>query len=277
MSDADPPPAASTRTYITDEATFAEFTRSPNELAGLYAFQQLDGLIELAALVASDFFARPQLYTRFQDDETATLLARLHARLGSDELFMSTAQRQQIFGALFGESTSDFSRLRDGLLESAQAFAEWSQATGIPMLRERVRTAHRPFKEYLNGLAGAQVSLSRTALLPAIADAVAYRIIRDGGVASVFGVTVPPGADWPYVEDSNGDKVVEEISARLGDGPTRSWSRERFGAVQRVAFRGAEAIYSILRFDSAAGSNDELSDMITRCYTWHAALLAVAA
>ncbi len=269
---------------ISDQASFDALTRQSHEVAGLYAYKYLDGLIELARAVGRDFFARPSLYTELADATVAEQLARLDARSGADEHVLSREQRQAIYTPLFGAdwqgqghngpSASDFAKLRDGLLEAATAFAEWSQATGIPMLRERVRTAHRPFKQYLTGLAGASVAWSRREALPALAEGAAHRILRDRSVIAVFGLTRTPPAAWPFREDANGDKVVEEIGKRLDPGASPPWSRQGFSAVQRVALRGAEALVAILDFDEVNGSDQELDRLITRCYTWHAALEA---
>jgi hypothetical protein len=272
---------------ISDQASFDALTKKSHEVAGLYAYKYLDGLIELARAVGHDFFARPFLYTELADPAVAELLARVDARFGTDEHVLSRQQRQAIYTPLFdgdwqgqgqnGQSAGDFVKLRDGLLDAAAAFAEWSQATGIPMLRERVRTAHRPFKQYLTGLAGASVAWSRREALPALAEGAAHRILRDRGVIAVFGLTHPPQDAWPYREDANGDKVIEEIGKRLDPNASPPWTRQGFSAVQRVALRGAEALVAILDFDEVHGSDSddqELDRLITRCYTWHAALKA---
>jgi hypothetical protein len=269
---------------ISDQASFDALTKQSHEVAGLYAYKYLDGLIDLARAVGHDFFARPSLYTELADPAVAEQLARLDARSGADEHVLSHQQRQAIYMPLFdgdwqgqgqdGQSAGDFAKLRDGLLDAATAFAEWSQATGIPMLRERVRTTHRPFKQYLTGLAGASVVWSRRDALPVLAEGSAHRILRDRGVIAVFGLTRTPLAAWPFREDANGDKVVEEIGKRLDPSASPPWTRQGFSAVQRIALRGAEALVAILDFDEVHGTDQELDRLITRCYTWHAALKA---
>lgn len=260
---------------ITDRASFDAATSEPHELAALYAYKQLDGLIELARFVSHDFFARPQLYTRLDDFGVATKLARLRTRYGSDEDFLSLQQRDAIYTPLFGSQQpgvpGDFARTRDDLLEAAKAFAEWSQATGIPALRARVRTMHLPFKIYLERQAGASVAWSRKTGLPAVADEVAYPVLRDRGVILVFGLGQPPDDAWPYREDANGEKLVEAICGWLDPDVARPWTPQGFGAQQRAALRGAEAIAAVLDFEMGA-SDEDLDVMITRCYTWYAAL-----
>lgn len=141
------------------------------------------------------------------------------------------------------------------------------------MLRERIRTAHRPFREYLRGVSGASVNWSSRTSLPFLADEEVYPVLRDAGVVAVFSQTRAPAQDWPYREDSNGDKVVEEMCLKLEPDPDRRLTRESFSAVQRVALRGAEALAAVLRFTEDQG-DEALDDLTTRCYTWHAALQA---
>jgi hypothetical protein len=47
---------------IEDFASFEALTRGAHQIAGLYFFQQLDCLVDLAHQVSYDFFKRPQLY-----------------------------------------------------------------------------------------------------------------------------------------------------------------------------------------------------------------------
>jgi hypothetical protein len=116
------------------------------------------------------------------------------------------------------------------------------------------------------------VTWSRGSALPALADEEAYRVLRDGSVIAVFGLTRVPGDYWPYREDASGDKVIEELSKAL-DPPDRRLTREGFSALQRVALRGAEALAAVIDFDESR-DDTELELLITRCYTWHAALKA---
>ena len=264
---------------IVDRGSFEAVTGPGRDVAGLYAYAKLDRLIDLACLVATDFFRRPHLYTDLTDRDMPARLARLNSRIGCEEYYPSPAQRRAMYEPIFGPSdpsggdSGDFARLRDGLLAAASTFAEWSQATGIPMLRERVRTEHRPFREYLSGVSGATVSWSRGDVLPAVADNEAYHVLRDSSVIAVFGLTRVPSEGWPYHEDANGDKVVEEILKALEPSPERRLTREGFSALQRVALRGAEALAAVMRFDESQ-DDTTLDGLITRCYTWHAALKA---
>jgi hypothetical protein len=117
---------------------------------------------------------------------------------------------------------------------------------------------------------------------------VAYRILRNGGVASVFGIAQPPSEAWPYQEESNADKLVEEAWQQLTPSggvvpvapgepyPTMPLTRESFSNIQRAAVSGAVAIRTILDVDEDA-TNDDLERLITKCCTWGSALMGFEA
>ncbi|MDT7845629.1 hypothetical protein [Streptomyces justiciae] len=271
---------------IHDEKSFEEATGNPNQLAAVYFYLQLDNLVGCASHIAHDFFRRPQLYTALGDRTTAGALARLHSRYGSDERVPSQEQREQIYTPLFGAqegpagAQGDFARLRDNLLEAAAAFAERVYDTGVEMLRERVRTAHRPLRDYLSGLHGDSVVWSAEHALTAVTRSLAYPILRDPGVAAVFGMSTPPRPEWPFVEDPNADKLIEEIAGQLlapaADGRP-ALTRQSVSNRQRAALRGAEALTAVLEFREEDDPEDEgLTALITRCYTWGSALRSLS-
>jgi hypothetical protein len=292
---------------ISDQKSFDLVTREPHQVSGLYYYAVLDCLVDLSYMVANDFFKRPHLYTnlgtfqRFQADASssppsvsiAQVLARLHARYGSDEYLLGKMQRQQIFAALFGSagchemnSDSDFARLRNELLYACATFAERVYDTGVDMLRERVLDAHRTFQEYLTGLLGDSIRWSRDGALATLTEEIAYPILRAQGIAAVFGIAKPAKEDWPYVEDANGDKLVEEIAKQLNwsahvtemsGNATHRLTRERISNLQRTALRGAEAITMIIDFDerSAANAPDDINRLIIKCYAWGSAMMSL--
>ena len=277
---------------ILDLESFQDVTGDPRQIAGLYFYQQLDCLVDLAHKVSYDFFMRPHLYINLGQDPKAErtlpqILARLHARFGYHELFPSNPQRDEIFSPIFGRGGAyspteegDFPRLRDALISAAAAFAERVFDTGVEMLRERVRTTVRVFAQYLQGLQGDSIKWSREHALADLTENIAYTILRTRGVAGVFGINVPPVVNWPYTEDANGDKLVEAISRQLTwvDRPDAHMvTREQILNLQRAALRGAEAIATVIDFHaSASATNDDLELLITKCYTWGAALLSSA-
>lgn len=267
---------------ITNLDSFKEVTKDPRQIASLYFYAELDCLVDLAYRISMDFFKRPHLYVNLED--LGPTLARLRAQLGSNERLPNKNQRMDIYQPVFGHredslknDTESFPYLRDDLAQAAAAFAERVFDTGVEMLRERVRTTHRPFKEYLTGLQGESVRWSKEALLE-LTEGVCYKLFRNTGVAAVFGISKPPRASWPYDLDSNGDKLVEAISAQLmsDDGSKAYISRERISNLQRNALRGAEAIATIVEFDESKPANDaDLNLLITKCYTWGSALMSV--
>jgi hypothetical protein len=277
---------------IDDLKSFESVTGEPHQLAGLYFYQQLDCLVDLAHAVSHDFFKRSHRYinlgrTQPKDEPSRPLrqtLAQLRARYGYDELFPSVTQRDEIYLPIFGSrggyaptEEGDFPRLRNQLLDAAATFAERVFDTGEDMLRAAVRTTHRPMSEYLQGLHGDSVRWNRENALAGLTEAVSYPVLRSSQVSGVFGIQPPPVVDWPYTEDSNGTKLVEAMSQQLEEvdrpGDT-NLSRERISNLQRAALRGAEAIATIIDYRESPDKAD-LDRLITKCYTWRAALLSV--
>ncbi|MEU9284668.1 hypothetical protein AB0D57_08015 [Streptomyces sp. NPDC048275] len=289
-SPADPAPRASVAPHrrLADAASFDKVVGDARQVAAVYFYLQLDSLVCCAHQVAADFFARPQLYTDLGEQRLAPRLAELHARAGSDERIPSQAQRDAIYRAVFGRSAAeeadaapvqgDFQRLSTDLIAAVSAYAERVFDSGEAMLRERVRTSHRPLRDYLTGLSGDSLDWAAGEALASIARDRAYPILRNPGICAVFGISTPPVADWPYLPDSNADKLVEEITKQLaGTGPTAHpvLTREAISNRQRAALRGAEALIAVLDFTDD-GSEEQLTALITRSYTWGAALGALA-
>jgi hypothetical protein len=266
---------------IRDEPSFGRVTSNPRQVAAAYFYLQLDCLVAHAYQVTLDFFRRPQLYTALGEPTIAPDLARLRAQYGNDERVPSQEQRDAIFLPLFGQSGTspakgqgDFPRLRDELVNAAAAFAERVYDTGVEMLRERVRTTHRPFKDYLIGLHGDSLLWSTEEALTGAARALAYKILRNPGVCAVFGISTAPRAQWPFAEDSNADKLIEEVAKQLLV-PTNSHpaiTREGISNRQRAALRGAEALATIVDFSEEGSNERDLDLLITKCYTWGSAL-----
>jgi hypothetical protein len=259
---------------INSQETFEWVTASPREIAGLYFYRKLEELIDLARAISCDFFARPHLYTDLGDPALVADLARLHARYGYDEKLLSREQRQKIYEGVFTPGADQFEGGRNALLQTAAVFSERVYDTGEDMLRASVRDAARVFKAYLVTLAGASLSWSRQIVLPELTDKTAYRILRASGVRAVFGLSKPAAADWPYQVDSEGDKLVEEASKRLGEPEGAPLMRDRFNAIQRAALRGAEAIATIIDYNDQPDPG-LVDHLILKCYTWHAALVQV--
>src|SRR5262245_49162750 len=142
-------PEGTSNEGFNDFASFEAKTKhGGHEIAGLYFYQQLDCLIDLACKVSYDFFKRPHLYINLGSvaspgasgksnakeggvQPLREVLAKLQGRLGYSEVFPGKSQRDGIYRPIFGSggdrSTAeegDFPRLRDALLDAAAAFAE---------------------------------------------------------------------------------------------------------------------------------------------------------
>jgi hypothetical protein len=265
---------------ISDEASFEAVTKDPRQVAGAYFYLQMDCLVAYAYQVSLDFFRRPQLHTDVGRG-TRELLARLRAQYGNDERVPSQEQRDEIFQPLFGQSSGsppggqgDFPRLRDDLVGAAAAFSERVFDTGEEMLRERVRTTHRPFKDYLLGLQGDSLIWSTDDALTGVARGLAYPILHSPGISAVFGISTPPTEQWPFMEDANADKLIEEISKRVlaSTNLQSGLTREGISNRQRTALRGAEALATILDFREEDADVRDLNLLITKCYTWGSSL-----
>jgi hypothetical protein len=270
---------------INDRKSFDSATADTNGIAALYFYQQLDCLDRLAYKVAADFFQRPQAYTDLdgaaaEQRPLSEILAKLHARSGHDENYPSSAQRDQIFHAIFGRGGSesapeagDFPPLRNALLQAATKYAERAVETGVEMLLDRVKAAARPLTELLTGATGSSTIWSRTVLAQLTNDT-CYRILQSRSVAAIFGITSTVPGTWPYTMDSNGTKLVDAVATQLGyhqEPEQRPLRRQLFSDLQWTALSGAEALVQVIRFRENSG-DDEVLSLATSCYTWAAAL-----
>jgi hypothetical protein len=280
---------------IEDLDSFQKVVSGPREVAALYFYSLMDFLIELAYGVSSDFFSRPQFYTNLEDSRTTEALAALRARYGAQETFLSKVQRDEIYISIFGQpgydlsggysvdDVGDFARYRNELVAAANAFAERRFETGADALRARVREAHQRFKDFLDGFSGAAVSWTAGEALPNLTEAITYRILRDRGVAAVFGVNAKLKSTWPYASNSNGTMLVEAISKErsgvsqpgmptssmgMPTSPTSPISQERFTNLQTAALRGAEAIATIIDLPANTSNTADLDLMSIKVYTW---------
>ena len=69
---------------ITTLASFTQVTAEPRQVAGLYFYQVLDCLFDLAHAVAMDFRKRPQIYRDLGQPSIALILGSLNAQYGSE-------------------------------------------------------------------------------------------------------------------------------------------------------------------------------------------------
>jgi hypothetical protein len=264
-------------------------------IASIYYYSVMDCLFDLAHQVSKDFMLRPHLYFSLADPAQpgipiSAIMGELYAGWGTKPSALNKSQRMCMYNAVFGSnaidlrsSEAEFPRLASQLLEASARFAERVFYGGEQMLQEAAVSAHYPLRRHLDKLAGDSVVWARDfALEPH--SAVSYAVLRNRGVAAVFGVSTAPNPAWPYVEDANGDILVSEISKQLitlSEGSVgrdeQIITRDQFGNLQRAALRGAEALAAILRFNEAAAADDDeriqnANVVISACYSWGAAL-----
>jgi hypothetical protein len=86
---------------IVDLASFREVTKVPREIAGLYFYQLLDCLTDLAFDISADFRRRPQLYRNLGDSGLPKLLADFNAQYGTLANLPGPAERAEIYRISF--------------------------------------------------------------------------------------------------------------------------------------------------------------------------------
>jgi hypothetical protein len=268
---------------ITDLQSFEKATEEPRQIAALYFYHVLDPLVDLAYFVSTDWRQRPQFYRDLGQPSIAQTLAEFNARYGTRIDSLSPDQRNQIYVPIFGNwngspsnGSNSFSGLRDSLIRAATAFAQRAVDTGVEMLKEGVRSAHRPFKDYLLGMQGDSIRFSRKALAD-LTEKTCYPILRNQAVAAVFGIAKTASSQYPYATDPAEDLLTEEISNQLAsvDSSQTAMTRAQISSLQRTALRGTEAIAAIIDFEEAATSGADLDLMITRLYTWGTSLATI--
>jgi hypothetical protein len=194
---------------------------------------------------------------------------------------LSRNERDEIYLPIFGSrdgslsnQSDSFARLRNDLVRAATAFAAGADE-GVTILREGVRTAHRPFKDYLVGLQGDSVRFSKDPALSELTEKTCYPILRNKEVAGIFGVNGIRGNQYPYGTDPAEDILIEQMCMQLRqvDNTPIYLTTERISNLQRAALRGAEAVATVIDFeDDPNHTNADLDLLITKCYTWGTAL-----
>lgn len=234
----------------------------------------LDCIADLGYAVSVDFIHRPELYQDV-DPNIAGLMAIFQSTLDSAPDVPGTETRAMLYRPIFGTSDAigtgnDGSAYQAGrlqLIASATGFAENAQPVGLPMHRERVRSALVSQKDHFIGFQGASIiqSSRRTQEIFAIA----IKIITGDAIRVVFGINKEIDPKWPLESnDSQGAKLVEKISQQLQEGiPAGPVSRERFIRLQRIAEKGDASIQGIL--DPSVETDDtKLDALISQLYAW---------
>jgi hypothetical protein len=292
---------------IIDLPSFEEATEAPRSIAGLYFYQILDCLVDLAYKVSADFRKRPQLYRDLGEHHVekheeagvhkgiALTLAELNAKYGTEINYLDNDQRNEIYLPIFGNwegpvlasmPTSNnydcFPQLRDDLIKAATAFAERAEDSHVDqMLRAGVLTALTPFRDYLVWVQGDSANLSKEVLFE-LTEKTCYPILRNKAIAAVFGITkrVSESDSYPYATGPAEDALIEEVSSKLAwVDNSQTWiTRCRISKLQRAALRGAEAIATAVDFEETKETverHEHLELLIAKLYTWGTALMSL--
>jgi len=270
------------RHTIENLQSFLQVAAGARRLAGLYFYMKLDCLISLAREVSDDFLSkRPHLYSQLQekkDGGLAPVLATLKARTGTHELFPSLEQRNDIYLRYFGrpdDLTCKFYHVTQPLLDAAREFSKnvFDKNNSNDTLRKNVRRALLTCKRFYEGLHGAALGWHKEEVLFKLTEDYIYKILRNDGVAKVFGIAQSITDQFPYKADANASKLVEMIfNTPIREvSPNQPITRHFFSNLQTCALCGCEAIATIIDFKE--GDPDESLDiLIEKCLAWATAL-----
>jgi hypothetical protein len=214
----------------------------------------------------------------------------LNAKYGTEINLLSPSERNEIYTPIFGVSdavsqsaTGNFANLRNDLVRAARAFAGGDQHS-LVMLREAVRTAHQPFRDYLLQFHGESIRFSKEIALAELTEEICYPILRNQHIAAIFGVAKLVGVEYPYAADSAEDLLMEQVTQQLTQQKPRvdraqtyvALTRERISNLQSAALRGAEAIATVIDFqDDDHRADASLDLLVTKCYVWGTALISL--
>lgn len=243
------------------------------QLGLLYKRWVLDCISEIGHSVSVDFSYRPELYKKV-GDKTASQITAIQGQYGYTPNFPNKDIRLMLMKPIFGGSDSQMNR-NDGsafqtarmpVLAAAAGFAENAQPTAFPMHRERIRSAVVPFRRFMEDLEGD--SLSQTDIRISNIFNTAVSILKDPGVAAVFGIGETIDDKWPLDStDAEGAKLIEKITTQLSDMSYGIISRDKFVGMQRIAEKGQQSILRILETDIE--SNDETLDLFSaQAFAW---------
>lgn len=256
------------------------------KLGKMYSRYILDSVIELAYEVSKDFSSRLELYQDV-DNKLAQSMSQLQSLYGFSELFPNYEIRRKLYLPIFGNhyhgamnsgsasqetnsqvtSQHPFSKTLRHLLVAAKAFSENAQPTGFPGLRERIRSAIRPFKNHLEDMKGIAWEETDRRLKEVFESSV--NILKEEKVKGVFGILRPLEQDWPIEvsPSTEGAKLIERVSNQLSSDKVGVITRDKFIRMQRIAQKGQESIESI--FNPEIENNNDLLDTLTaKLYAW---------
>jgi hypothetical protein len=226
-------------------------------LGTMYKRYVLDYIIDIAHAISIDFSSRIHLYRNI-DQATATNLTNLQSNYGFTGNFPNKETRTILYMPIFGKlgsdgwgnanSGSDWQTWRLKVLAASVALAENFSSTpqiGDSSLIEGVRSPSVNFINHMLDFEGA--SLTQTDARIKEIFKISESILKDKGVAAVFGVNGAIDPKWPLLSrDSNAVTMVHQVTTQL---PNNLWgeiNREKVRHLEEIANRGEKAIIGIL-------------------------------
>lgn len=140
-------------------------------------------------------------------------------------------------------------------------------------LRKTVRPALLTCKRFYEGLDGAALAWHKEQVLFNLTEEYAYKVLRQDGVAKIFGIAQTIANEFPYQADANASKLVAMIS----NTPIRevssnqSVTRHFYSNLQNCALNECEAIATIIDFKEG-DPEESLDILIEKCLAWATAL-----
>ena len=257
------------------------------QVAQMYSYQTLDGLVELVEAVARDFrHHRPERY-RGLDRDIVKQLASFEM-VGMDVKYPDKKTRARYFeaylGNQFGATPHPVLEQAKSLQRCAARYVEIEEAdpNGTNHCLGCVRIAAKGLLQVLIQLTvGAGPRFTRAHARTGAIFQLATSILRNESFAAAFGVNAVGDENWPETEyDRRGGILVREIMAN-GDsifasgGDISEMGRsqlENFKAFQDCAFYGARTIKLVSERNRSLKVDGHLARLARTAARWHDAL-----
>lgn len=257
------------------------------QVAQLYSYQTLDGLVELVEALARDFrHNRPERY-RGLDRDMARQLASFGS-VGMDVKYPDKNTRARSFeaylGNQFGANPHPFLEQAKSLQRCAARYVQVEEADpgGTNHCLGCVRIAAKGLLQVLIQLTtGSGPRFTKAHARTGAIFRLATSILRNESFAAAFGVNGVGDENWPETQyDRRGGILVREIMAN-GDSIFASGSDltemgkcqlEHFKAFQDCAYYGARTIKLVSERNRGLKVDGHLADLARTAARWHDAL-----
>lgn len=253
------------------------------EIGEMYKRFVLDCISDLGYAVSVDFSQKPHLYVKI--DDIADKISQLQSSIGYVAELPNKETRARLYQPIFGswdadrttKDNSTFKMLRMKLFEAAASYAENAQPFRFAALRIDVINAVAAPRDHFEGLNGS--SLVQTNKRIQDIFKICTEIITHQQIMGRFGIHEKiDDAAWPLSKpNSNGSKLVYEISSNLKGIAGGIIERAEFVRMQRIAQSGSKALQMLLdddfdaipdKFKEGDPQVDKLNEFIGNLYAW---------